>query len=105
MFAFALSLSAVIASADEPPLQAPSADVEAWRTSPFHGALDGATGNPIPCLCRYRDRKFNLGDKVCLATPNGVMLARCDLAQNNTSWVPTDEACTMSWRLPQSRKS
>lgn len=76
----------------------PGEPQEAWRTSPYHGAISGATGQPIPCLCRYRDRKFNLGEKVCLQMPNGVMLARCDFVQNNTSWVPTDEACTISWR-------
>jgi hypothetical protein len=71
-------------------------EAEAWRTSPFHGAINGATGLPIPCLCRHQGRNYNLGDKVCLQMPNGVMLARCDLVQNNTSWMPTNEQCTMS---------
>ena len=78
---------------------------EAWRTSPFHGAISGTTGKPIPCICRHREREFKLGEKVCLATPYGTVLARCDMAQNNTSWVPTEEPCTISERLPQSRKS
>jgi hypothetical protein len=92
-----------VAHATDPPLASiklPTATEPAWPSSPFHRATSGATGNPIPCLCRYRDRKYNLGDKVCLQTPNGVMLARCDLFLNNTSWVPTDEACTISWRTP-----
>jgi hypothetical protein len=78
--------------------------VEAWRTSPYHGARNG-DGQAIPCLCRHRGRSYNLGDKVCLQMPNGVMLARCDLFQNNTSWIPTEEACTLSWRLGPARAS
>ena len=73
-----------------------AAEEEAWRTSPYHGVIDGATGKPIPCLCRYRGQDYNLGQKVCLATPNGTVLARCDLQLNNTSWVPTTEACIIS---------
>ncbi len=94
-----------------PALKLPSATQEAWRGSPFHGAINGATGKPIPCICRYREQEFRLGDKVCLQTPSGAVLVRCDLMQNNTSWVPTDESCTISWRpllpAPQSfaRKS
>ncbi len=31
-----------------------------------------------------------------MSTHVGVVLARCDLLLNNTSWVPTDTACTIS---------
>jgi hypothetical protein len=71
----------------------------AWPTSPFHGVISGATGEPIPCRCRYRDSDFKLGDTVCMHTHLGVQLARCDLLLNNTSWVPIGMPCTMS-RLP-----
>ena len=71
---------------------------EAWRTSPFHGAISGATGQPIPCLCRYRVRTFKLGEQVCMSTPNGVVITRCDMFLNNTSWVPTNEPCTISFQ-------
>ena len=89
-------------SAETPP------SVEAWRTSPFHGAISGATGEPIPCLCRFRGQNFKLGDRVCMQTPDGIVITRCDMLLNNTTWVPTDESCTMSRRLetlPQTRKS
>ena len=91
--------------ADDPAAPVMPPAVEAWRSSPFHGAISGATGQPIPCLCRFRERKYHLGEMVCMQTPDGVRLVRCDLAQNNTSWVPTTEQCTISWHLPQSRKS
>jgi hypothetical protein len=68
----------------------------AWPTSPFHGVISGATGEPIPCRCRYRDSDFKLGDTVCMNTHLGVQLARCDLMLNNTSWVPIGVPCTIS---------
>lgn len=43
-----------------------------------------------------------------MQTQNGIVITRCDLFLNNTTWVPTDEACTISRAptgLPQSRKS
>lgn len=71
----------------------------AWPTSPFHGVISGATGEPIPCRCRYRDNDYRLGATVCMTTHLGVQLARCDLFLNNTSWVPLGVPCTTS-QLP-----
>ena len=68
----------------------------AWPTSPFHGVISGATGEPIPCRCRFRGGAYRLGDTVCMSTHLGVQLARCDLILNNTSWIPTGVPCTMS---------
>lgn len=31
-----------------------------------------------------------------MSTHQGVVLTRCDLLLNNTSWVPTATACTIS---------
>jgi hypothetical protein len=71
-------------------------DVEAWRTSPFHGVPNAATGLPIPCQCRYQGSALPLGAKVCLHTRDGPRLARCDLLLNNSTWVPTDAACDLN---------
>ena len=105
---FAPPAEAVVAEATiveaaivEAPVEAPI--VEAWRTSPYHGAIDGATGQPIPCLCRFRERDYKVGQTVCMQSLYGFMITRCDLAQNNTSWVPTPEPCASS-HLPQSRR-
>jgi hypothetical protein len=68
----------------------------AWSTSPFHGVISGATGEPIPCRCRFKGGEAKLGETVCMETPLGVQLARCDLFLNNTSWVPLGVACTLS---------
>ena len=67
-----------------------------WPTSPFHGVISGATGDAIPCRCRFRGNAYRLGDTVCMTTHLGVQLARCDLLLNNTSWVPIGVPCTMS---------
>jgi hypothetical protein len=69
---------------------------EAWPSSPFHGVISGATGQPIPCRCRFNGSAFGLGQTVCMNTYLGVQLARCDLLLNNTTWVPTGVPCTLS---------
>ncbi|MEQ1650302.1 MAG: hypothetical protein ABL898_17110 [Hyphomicrobiaceae bacterium] len=69
---------------------------EAWKTSPFHGVPNAATGQNIPCVCRFKDRDFRLGQRVCMNTYKGVMVAVCDLHLNNTTWEPTGEPCEMS---------
>ncbi len=58
--------------------------------------IDGWTGLPIPCRCRYRDRTYRLGDVICMSTHRGTVFTRCELFLNNTSWMPTEEPCTTS---------
>jgi hypothetical protein len=72
--------------------------IEAWRTSPFHGVPNAATGLPIPCLCRYKGTSLPLGAEVCLTTVDGPRIARCDLLLNNTTWVPTATPCLVNSR-------
>ena len=57
--------------------------------------IDGA-GRVIPCRCRFQGREYRLGETVCMQTHMGTVLTRCDLFMNNTSWIPTSEACTVS---------
>ena len=57
--------------------------------------VDG-NGRVIPCRCRFGGQEFRVGEEVCMSTPSGVVLARCDLLQNNTSWVPMHTPCTVS---------
>jgi hypothetical protein len=95
-------VSAAAAAAMVVALLGPGAAVEqsgtapAWPTSPFHGVISGATGEAIPCRCRFQGTAYRLGDRVCMTTPLGVQFARCDLFLNNTSWIPTGQPCTMS---------
>jgi hypothetical protein len=94
VLALAVVFAAVASLAQSP--QPPAG--EAWRTSPYHGVIDGATGQPIPCRCRYRDREYRLGEAVCMNTHVGTVIARCDLHLNNTTWAPTTDACVISAR-------
>ncbi len=71
---------------------------EAWRSSPFHGVPNAATGRNIPCVCVYRGKDYRLGEAVCMNTYAGTVVTRCDLSLNNTTWVPTTEPCNVSWR-------
>ena len=45
------------------------------------------------CTCRFMGKKFGLGVMVCIKTPNGPRLARCELNLNNTSWKTTSSPC------------
>ncbi len=99
----AAAFTASLASVPMARLRAESpAPGEAWRTSPHHGVLNGATGKPIPCRCRYRDREYQLGEAVCMTTHVGTVIARCDLLLNNTTWAPTTDACVISMSMPRS---
>src|SRR5262245_61244927 len=89
--------------ADDQPKQPqwPTATEPAYPSSPYHGVTDG-NGNVIPCRCRFQGHEFRVGEEVCMSTHVGVVIARCDLMQNNTSWVPTGTACTISRAPPDS---
>jgi hypothetical protein len=105
--ASALVLLPVDGRAESPAVTLPAttpAPGEAWRTSPFHRATSGATGLPIPCRCRFQEREYRLGEAVCMTTHVGTVIARCDLNQNITTWVPTTDACVVSM-VPTSYQS
>ena len=48
---------------------------------------------PIPCTCRAAGTSHALGAVVCLKTPAGPRLARCERLLNNTSWKPLEVPC------------
>jgi hypothetical protein len=97
--AVALGLAVGVASAGDSNRAPawPTADAPAYPASPFHGVPDG-NGRRIPCTCRFQGRDVRLGELVCMSTHLGVVLTRCDLLQNNTSWIPTGTPCTLSSR-------
>jgi hypothetical protein len=46
------------------------------------------------CTCRARDGiRATLGETICIPTPSGTRLARCDQVLNNTSWTFLDAPC------------
>jgi len=71
------------------------------------GAQDvQAAGPNINCTCRYRGKSIKLGETVCMQTPGGSRLARCEMALNNTSWKILGGSCPLasapSARTPRS---
>jgi hypothetical protein len=64
-----------------------------WPTSPHRGVIDGWTGKPIPCRCRFNGKAYQLGEIVCMRTHVGTVLTRCDIFENNTSWIPSRQPC------------
>ena len=93
--ATSLTLQAPILAQDGKAPPAGVAPQSEWRSSPFHGVI-GGDGNVIPCRCLFRGTAYKLGERVCMNTHLGTVIAECDLQQNNTSWIPTTEACTTS---------
>lgn len=63
-----------------------------WPTSQYHALIDG-WGRTIPCRCRFNGNSYRLGDIVCMRTHVGTVLTRCDIVENNTSWMPSREPC------------
>ena len=55
-----------------------------------------AAGPNVPCSCRYDGQSFQLGTTVCLKTPQGVRMARCEMVLNNTSWHFLAKGCPLA---------
>jgi hypothetical protein len=48
---------------------------------------------PIPCTCRAAGTSHALGAVLCMKTPDGPQLVRCERVLNNTSWRPLQTPC------------
>jgi hypothetical protein len=46
------------------------------------------------CTCRAKDVVASQGEVVCLATPQGSRMARCDKVLNNASWTFLEAPCS-----------
>jgi len=61
------------------------------------GLLGGVVAGPAfsapDCTCRYQGQKVSQGETACLRTQKGMVLARCGMSQNNTSWIFLDTPC------------
>jgi hypothetical protein len=58
--------------------------------------LAGAAITPASAACTCRGQggiEAFLGETICLSTPNGTRLARCEMVLNNPSWTFLDEPC------------
>lgn len=45
------------------------------------------------CTCRAPGRRVALGETICLMTPKGLRLARCEMDLNITSWTILETPC------------
>ncbi len=45
------------------------------------------------CTCRFEGKDVELGERRCIATPQGAHAAVCVMEQNVTSWRPSREGC------------
>jgi len=56
--------------------------------------VSGYSADPvIDCECRAKGVVAFEGEVVCLSTPNGPRLARCEKVLNNTSWRFLAQSC------------
>ncbi|MCW2309197.1 hypothetical protein [Rhodobium gokarnense] len=55
-----------------------------------------AAGPKVPCSCRYQGQSYQLGSTVCLKTPQGERMARCEMVLNNTSWHFLEKGCPLA---------
>ena len=65
---------------------------------PPPAVADGAPN--VPCRCRFFGTYFELGQTVCMRTPDGPRLARCSMMLNNTSWDISRESCPQARMTP-----
>ncbi|HEX2255689.1 MAG TPA: hypothetical protein VHG92_03120 [Afifellaceae bacterium] len=47
------------------------------------------------CTCRAKGVVADQGELVCLATPQGERMARCDKVLNNASWTFLEQPCSV----------
>jgi hypothetical protein len=68
--------------------------------------ISAPPGARADCTCRYAGGAVELGQTVCMKTPQGERLARCDMALNNPSWTFIDAPCpTASLTPPPPRRA
>jgi hypothetical protein len=73
----------------------------AWSAEP---PLRQAQGAPrIECTCRANGHSYQLGERVCLKTPEGFRIAECRMSQNVTSWAVGRDDCVVSALAPPRR--
>ena len=74
----------------------------AWAEPP---GMSIPTGAPIPvqaiqtphnCTCRAKGTDYEVGALICLSTPDGSTMARCEMVLNNTSWTFLKAPCPQS---------
>ncbi|MEO1190978.1 MAG: hypothetical protein AAFY02_04435 [Pseudomonadota bacterium] len=56
----------------------------------------GAAGAASECRCIANGEAYVQGEHTCLKTNKGYKLARCDLAENVTTWTIVGDSCPLT---------
>ncbi|MBD8894173.1 hypothetical protein [Roseibium litorale] len=80
------------ASAGEPQRQ--------WPSSQYKSIEQDA----LPCTCRYYDKRYDIGESVCLKQAEGRKIAVCTMVINNPSWQVTDTPCPSAGLTPADKR-
>lgn len=51
------------------------------------------------CECRYFGNYIPVGSKICMNTPNGARMAKCEMMLNNPTWQFEDDECPLAYNL------
>lgn len=85
--ALAAASPAFVRSAHAQSAHAPSVHAKSTQAQ---SVLGGALPD---CECRSARGPARIGERLCLATPEGWRVAVCAMDQNVTSWRPTPDSC------------
>ena len=58
----------------------------------------------IPCRCRTPQGTVPLGSSICLRYNGSMVMARCEMVLNNTSWTFTTTPCPTARLGPADRR-
>ncbi|MBL8706375.1 MAG: hypothetical protein JNM30_16100 [Rhodospirillales bacterium] len=65
----------------------------AWGTMVLWSSLGMADAARAECNCLYNNQRYEQEDEVCMATPQGLRMARCGMLDNIAWWEMLDQPC------------
>lgn len=54
----------------------------------------------IKCECRYFGNYVPVGSKICINTPEGARMAKCEMMLNNPTWQFEEGECPLAYNIP-----
>lgn len=65
----------------------------AWGAAVLFTGFGFAETAQAECNCLYNNQRYDQEDVVCMATPQGMRMARCGMLDNIAWWEMLDEPC------------
>ncbi|MEP2979677.1 MAG: hypothetical protein ABJO86_09345 [Lentilitoribacter sp.] len=53
----------------------------------------------IKCECRYFGNYVPVGSKICMNTPEGARMAKCEMMLNNPTWQFEEDECPLAYNM------